>query len=383
MTLLKRFCSSSATAACLLVATLLLGADGRRSITETDLYDFHWIANAQISPDGSRVIYTLVKTTPKHDNYETALWIIPSAGGTARQLTSGPHDSGARWSPDGKLVAFLRATEKDGKPQPAQIYLLAMDGGEARPLTDIPKGAADSVWAPDGHSIAFTTRTQAKDFEAKNGSVEESDVRVVTSARYRTNGAGYREPDRPSHIWVVGVPQSLGAPPKAKQITTGEFDESDITWSGDGSRIYFTSNQVKEPDFEPADSDVYVVSAGGGAVTKVASIDGPIGELSLSPDGRRIAFVGEINREGAVLRSYSQTDLFVTGVEPGSTPMNLTAAYDRDVEGGVGGDQAPPRGGGRSRPYWSADGRNIFLASADEGRTNLMRVETKPARRRR
>ncbi len=371
----QRLYCSLVTAACLFTGSSLLAADSRRSITETDLYDFRWIANAQISPDGSRVIYTLVKTTPKHDNYETALWMIPTAGGAARELTSGPHDSGARWSPDGKLVAFLRAAEKDGKPQPAQIYLLAMDGGEARPLTDLPKGASAPVWSPDGHSIAFSAKTLAKDFQAKNADPEESDVRVITSARYRMNGAGYREPDRPDHIWVVEVPQTLGAPQKARQITTGEFEESDITWARDGSRIYFTSDRVKEPDFEPPDSDLYVVSSSGGEVTKVASIDGPIGKLSLSPDGRRIAFIGELNSDGGVPRSYSQPDLFVTNVEPGSQPKNLTAAYDYDIEGGIGGDQAPPRGAGQSKPYWSADGRSIFVDSAEQGRTNLKRVD--------
>jgi len=56
---------------------------------------------------------------------------------------------------------------------------------------------------------------------------------------------------------------------------------------------------VKEPDFEPPDSNLYVVSARGGEVTEIASIDGPIRKLSLSPDGGRIAFIGEINRDGA------------------------------------------------------------------------------------
>jgi dipeptidyl aminopeptidase/acylaminoacyl peptidase len=370
----QRLCYSSVIGA-ILLAGLMLGAPDRRSITETDLYDFQWIANPQISPDGSRIIYTLVKTTSKHDNYETALWMIPSAGGTARHLTSGVHDSEARWSPDGKLVAFLRSTEKDGKSQPAQIYLLAMDGGEAQPLTDLPKGASSVVWSPDGRAIAFSTTTQARDLQPKSGSSEESDVRVITSARYRVNNEGYREPDRPRHIWVVEVPQHLRAPQKAAQITTGEFSEADITWSRDGSKIYFTSDRVKEPDFEPEDSNLYVVSARGGEVREVASIDGPISKLSLSPDGRRIAFVGEINREGTALRSYSQPDLFVTGVEPGSTPKNLTAAYDYDIEGAIGGDQSPPRGNSPSNPYWSADGRSVFVVSAEEGRTNLKRVD--------
>src|SRR3974377_697190 len=82
--------------------SLLSGASDRRFITQTHLFAFQWIANPQISPDGSKVIYTLVKTTAKHDDYETALWIIPSAGGTARQLTSGTRGSGPSWWHDGQ-----------------------------------------------------------------------------------------------------------------------------------------------------------------------------------------------------------------------------------------------------------------------------------------
>ena len=184
----KRFFFS--TFAYLVATSLVLAADGKRLITDVDLYNFHWIASPQMAPAGDKIIYTLVKTTPKHDNYETSLWIISSAGGPPRQITSGPHDTDAHWSPDGKMVAFVRAAEKEGKPQPPQIYLLAMDGGEARPLTDLPKGASQLVWAPDGHSIAFSSNTMQKDFEKKKDE-EESDVRVISSAKYRMNGAGY------------------------------------------------------------------------------------------------------------------------------------------------------------------------------------------------
>ena len=144
-----------AALATLCLAIALPGAD-RRPITETDIYSFRWIANPRISPDGSRVVYPYVTVNQKKDGYDTSLWIILTSGGTARQLTSGPRDTSPQWSPDGKLLAFARSSEKDGKPQPGQIFLLSMDGGEARPLTDLPKGAGGPVWSPDGHSIAFS-----------------------------------------------------------------------------------------------------------------------------------------------------------------------------------------------------------------------------------
>jgi dipeptidyl aminopeptidase/acylaminoacyl peptidase len=363
--------------AIVLIAAVVFAADAKRPIRENDLYAFQWIGSPQISPDGSKIVYTLVKVTAKHDNYETGLWITPATGGPARQLTSGPHDSGAQWSPDGKLLAFLRATEKDGKPEPPQIYLLSMEGGEARPLTEMPKGAGGPVWSPDGRSLAFNSPTLVKDFEKKKDDAVESDVRVITRAEYRENGEGYVDPDRPDHIWIVDVPRVPGGPQKARQVTSGEFSESRVAWSRDGSKLYFTSDRVKESYYEPPTGAIYEVSASGGEIRKVVGIDGPISRFALSPDGRRLAFVGEINRgEGVIQRSYSQPDLFVAALEPGSTPKNLTANYDFDIGSGVGGDQDPPRGGGDSKPFWSADGRGIFVRVAEEGRVNIERIDS-------
>jgi dipeptidyl aminopeptidase/acylaminoacyl peptidase len=364
--------------AMVLIAAVVFAADPKRPITENDLYAFQWIASPQISPDGSKIVYTLVKVTAKHDNYETGLWITPAAGGSARQLTSGPHDSGAQWSPDGKLLAFLRATEKEGKPEPPQIYLLSMEGGEARPLTEMPKGTGGPVWSPDGRSLAFTSPTLAKDFEKKkDDAAPESDVRVITRAEYRENGEGYVDPDRPDHIWIVDVPRAPDGSQKARQVTSGAFSEGGITWSHDGSKLYFTSDRLKESYYEPPQGAIYEVSAAGGEIRKLVGLDGPISRFSLSPDDRRLAFVGEINRgEGVIQRSYSQPDLFVAALEPGSTPKNLTANYDFDIGSGVGGDQGPPRGGGESKPFWSVDGRSIFVQAAEEGRVNLKRIDS-------
>lgn len=208
--------SLAALAVGISIAVSIPAAD-RRPIAETDLYAFQWIANPRISPDGSRIVYTHVNVNAKRDGYQTALWIIPSNGGPARQLTSGPRDSSPQWSPDGKLLAFVRATEKDGKPQPAQIYLLAMEGGEARPVTDLPKGASGPAWSPDAHSIAFSSTTVSSDFDKKKDGEEKSDVRVITRAAYRFNGAGYLDPDRPNHIWTVEIPGEARGRQEAKR----------------------------------------------------------------------------------------------------------------------------------------------------------------------
>ena len=136
-------------------------AAGRRFITEADLLKFTWIADPQISPDGSTVAFVRVTVNEKENRYETSLFAVP-AGQSAeapRRLTAGIRDTTPRWAPDGKRLAFVRSIEKDGKTQPGQIYLLAMDGGEARPLTDVPNGASLAVWSPDGKTIAFSAST--------------------------------------------------------------------------------------------------------------------------------------------------------------------------------------------------------------------------------
>src|SRR3954466_732517 len=95
---------------------------GKRFITEKDLFKFTWIADPQISPDGSTVAFVRVTVNEKDNKYETALFAVPAVGSeTPRRLTSGMRDTAPRWAPDGKQIAFVRAVEKDGKAQPAQI----------------------------------------------------------------------------------------------------------------------------------------------------------------------------------------------------------------------------------------------------------------------
>src|SRR5689334_15341086 len=139
-------------------------ANGTRLISEYDLFRFVWIADPQISPDGKQVAFVRVTVNKKRDGYDTAIWMVPTAGAEApRALTTGPRDGSPRWAPDGQQLAFVRSPEEDGKPQPSQLFLLSMTGGEARQITKLAKGAGVPQWSPDGKHLAFTSTTIAKD----------------------------------------------------------------------------------------------------------------------------------------------------------------------------------------------------------------------------
>ncbi|HMB82376.1 MAG TPA: hypothetical protein VKI43_20005, partial [Vicinamibacterales bacterium] len=99
---------------CVLACAVLLaiafpGAQGKRFITEKDLFKFTWIADPQISPDGATVAFVRVTVNEKENRYETSLFAVPASGAAApRRLTSGIRDTTPRWAPDGTRLAFVR-----------------------------------------------------------------------------------------------------------------------------------------------------------------------------------------------------------------------------------------------------------------------------------
>ena len=165
----------------------------KRNITEKDLWDFVWIGDPQVSPDGARVAFVRVTVNEKKEGYNTSIWSVPVAGGEApRQLTKGDHDTTPRWSPDGKFLLFLRSTEKDGKPEPPQLAMLPMAGGDSFVFTDLPRGAGSPVWAPDGKNIAFTSDTNAEDL-AKQEKKKSEEQSKKSGAASDNPGRGQRQ----------------------------------------------------------------------------------------------------------------------------------------------------------------------------------------------
>ena len=360
----------------------------KRNITEKDLFNFVWIGDPQVSPDGSRVAFVRVTVNDKKDGYNTAIWTVVTASGETRQLTNGPRDSTPRWSPDGKYLLFVRAPEVSGRTEPPQLFMLAMAGGEPFQFTSLPRGAGGPQWSPDGKMIAFynsaTPEELAKAAAAKNPPPgqstpgqptpsptppeRESDVRVINRAVYRLNGGGYLDFKHPQHIWVVTAPRTGDEKVTPKQLTSGRYDEGGAFWARDSSRIYFESDQLDEPYYELPKTDIYSVAVTGGRPSKLTSFDMGAGSFTLSPDGKQLAFIGAVSQP---IRSYSQPDLWVMEMKEGAKPRNLTADFDFDIGSGLTGDNVAPRAGGGSLPVWSSDARSITVVYAKHGKTNL------------
>lgn len=390
----------------------------KRNITERDLFDFVWIGDMQVSPDGSRVVFVRVTANEKKEGYNTSLWSVSTAGDDQpHQLTSGKHDASPRWSPDGKYLLFVRATEKDGKPEPPQLALLPMSGGDSFTFTDLPKGAGDPAWSPDGKNIAFTSPTNSDDLskqakkkekeaelkqavqaeaspsrtgkdstkgetagspgktggeaatkKAEEEAEHESTVRVITHAVYREDNEGYADPKHPQHIWAVPAPHSANDKVQPRQLTFGHFDEGTIVWAKDGTRVYFTSLRVDEPYYSLPKTELYSISTTGGEPSKLNTFAMEVNDVSLSPDGKQIAFIAATTEP---VNSYTQTDLWVSELTPDAKSRNLTASFDYDLGAGVFGDSAAPRGGGGNLPLWTPDGKNLIEIYGKEGKTIL------------
>ncbi len=386
------------------------GAAEKRNIAEKDLFDFVWIGDAQASPDGARVAFVRVTVNEKKEGYNTSIWAVSTAGNEGpHRLTSGERDSAPRWSPDGKYLVFTRVTEKDGKPDSPQLFMLSMAGGDAFSFTNLPKEAGDPRWSPDGKTISFTStanpedlakqekkkrreeelkqeaaveaaspgkdgvkeKPKAADAAAKQAETEaerESDIHVVTRAVYRGDDEGYYDFKRPQHIWVVPAPRSADEKVQPKQLTSGRFDEGGAIWSKDGSQIYFASLHNDEPYYDRPKTELYSVPASGGEPAKLTTIDMDTGGFGLSPDGKQIAFIASATEP---VNSYTQPDLWVIDLMKDAKPRNLTGAFDFDVGASVFGDQGAPRAGGGNVPIWSPDGKSIVENFAREGQTNL------------
>ncbi|MBI2887963.1 MAG: S9 family peptidase [Chloroflexi bacterium] len=326
-------------------------ADRRRPFTPEDLYGIRWISDPQIAPDSRRVAFTVTQMDQKADDYRSQVWLVPTSGRVrhARPVTFGPkRDSSPRWSPDGRTLAFV--SDRAGK---AQVWLLPVDGGEARQLTNLFGGVQYLSWAPDGRQVAVVSRVGDDEQRPK--------IREITTLKYKFNGEGFREGRR--HIYVVSV-----ASGRARQLTDGDWDDAYPVWSPDGARIAFASARHESRDLDST-MDIWVVEARGGEPARITPGRGPATAPLWSPDGRTVAYLGHDHPMAGLSKN---TCAWVVGAS-GGRPRNLSAALDRCASTASWPAQYHTLA-------WTPDGSGLLFLAMDQGNVSLFRTSLRGGR---
>ena len=346
---------------------------------EEDLQRLRWIADPQISPDGTRVAFTLVSVDAEADAYRTELWLADvGAPGLAapppRALTTRGFDSQPRWSPDGSQLAFIRKADAEADPQ---LHVLPLAGGEARALTTLRSGVSTPAWAPDGTRLAFLSGHDPARDTAEAKKPKNAPARVITRPEFRWNQEGFVDLEHLDHLWVVGLDGS--AP---RRLTRGDhFKEGNPVWSRDGRWILYTTDRRAQPWFgRPVEDDeIRAISPDlaepteGDDAPVVADIAGPLGEFAEGPGGQFLS-IGGIRPEPT--RSYDQNALLhFSGAWPITQVRDLTTTLDVAAGDGVSSDQHPPRGAGSAPLGFIEGGRAAVFVYAQHGACRLARVD--------
>ena len=364
-----------------------------------DLYRLRIATEPRLSPDGRLAVVTVQTVAPGFDGYRHALWLVPTDGSRPpRQVTLGAkHDRHPRFSPDGRTLAFISdrrsIIEEDEESRPAtvqgkaredgdQIHLLPLDGGEARRLTELPRGLDGFEWSPDGTRIVVVSAsygaTQAEDQRRRGldravepGSEPPSDYRFIDRLDYMLNGTGFTY-DRVKHLWLVDV--ASGA---ASRLTAGRVSDTEPAWSPDGGRIAFTANRRRDADLL-RNQDIHVVDVETRAVTAVTR--GPRSHFfrpTWLPDGRTIAALG--HRHEA--RAGSRNDIWLLAADGAdATPSggrNLSATHDLMPGSGMTSDLT------RGEPALlatSKGGRWLHFSAPIDGAYELWRIAVSDGR---
>ena len=291
-----------------------------------DLTCLHTLGKPAISPDSSHVIVAVTRPDLEADEYRGNLWIVRTDGSApARQFTSGGRDSAPAYSPDGAWLAFLRATGNEGPGARPQLYVMPTDGGEPRRVTDQPLGAGTPAWSPDSRRIAYVTRVPGQG-RYTSGKPDAEPPRRITTLQYREDNLGFFT-DRRSHVFVVEPFAEPAADPV--QVTSGDFDDHDVTWSPDGQRLAFVSARHDTRDTDLI-SDLWVCAPDGSQlrpVTQGSSAGAPrlsARQVRFSPDGTLLCFSAtDVGADGLDMVGRN-TGIYTVLADGSAQPQRLT-----------------------------------------------------------
>ena len=268
----------------------------KRAFTIEDSYRVKSISDVHVSPDSKSVIYALATFDLPRAKRFTHIWMMDLDGRNARQLTSGDKsESSPAFSPDGKWISFI--SSKDGSPN---IYLLPSAGGEANKLTNISTGVSDPLWSPDGKWIAFSSDVYPECADdacnkktAETWSKGPIKAHTAESLLYR-HWTEWKDGTR-THVFLASAVTG-----EARDVTPGDFDAPPFQLGGplqyafspDGKEMVFVSNHDRQPA-SSTNNDLWLIALSDPkAQPRNITAANPAydGSPKYSPDGKYIAY---------------------------------------------------------------------------------------------
>ncbi len=291
----------------------------KRPLAVDDMFRFRRVADPQISPDGKHVVYAVGEVDLEANRIVYHLWLADTGGQLApSQLTAAAKsDRHPRWSPDGKFILF-----ESTRSGTSQLWTIALDGGEAQPLTRLSTGASEGTWSRDGRRVAFASAVwpeystkpfaesdalnKKRQTERENNPVK---AKVFTRLFFR-HWDEYVE-DKRQHLFVLEVRpgahevKAVGSP---RDVTPGDRDANptsstfssgaDFTFSPDGKFLLFTAVPAKHEAWS-TNYDLCRVGIDNGSTDwenltsdNVAADSGP----QFSRDGTHLAYRAKTRR---------------------------------------------------------------------------------------
>jgi dipeptidyl aminopeptidase/acylaminoacyl peptidase len=335
--------SKTLVAIALALLCALPAAAQKRPVTIDDILGMKAATSPAVSPDGTQVLYVVRQWEAEKDRMEsrTRIWMVPVAGGAARQITFGERgDSQPQWSPDGRYISFVSA--RGAGPGPGsgedgprnQIYIMRSDGGEASKLTDAKEGVGSYAWAPDSARIAFvTTDARSSDDDA---AIKRRDDERVFEGDFRFQ-----------HIWTIDL-----ATKTAVQQTSGATltVNGGVSCAPDSTRLVFTGKQTTM--LRDNRSDIYILDVAAKRTEKISTNPGSDAQPQWSPTGNQIAWVAEPGNPAPIgdgtLPSYiGLGHLMIYDVAARSARDVFSRELDIDA----------------GSPQWTADGKQILFTA--------------------
>jgi dipeptidyl aminopeptidase/acylaminoacyl peptidase len=330
-------------------------AAGPDLLTSKDQLRLQDVAEAQISPDGLHIAYSIRRHDDPTRSY-TQMWMADVSSGQSRRLGSDrDRGSGPRWSPDGQWLAYVGSAGPD-----SGLVVMKADGMGARVIAPVegtnhplPSSGERIAWSPDGKQIAFVSAQPGPEAGEAQG-----DPMIIRRYLYKptaSTGTTRFDDNRRLHIFIAEI-----ASGKVRQLTKGDWYEHSIDWSPRGE-ILFVSNHEADPD-RHFNYDIFAVKADDGRIRQITKTKAAEYRPRWSPDGSAIAFQGTKRDLTSSETTMEDTHIWLMDADGGDR---------REIGAQVDNRQGPPE--------WSRDGKVVWFTVENRGTSGLYRFDTHKA----